>query len=175
MGAGLFWGAFLLLLGIALIIKVVFNVDFPVVKILFGFFLIFLGLKVLFGKFVFPHGHFGPDETIFNERVYSEPERGKEYTVLFARGVYDFTNVDLSKGDFNVKINTVFGGSMIKIKRDMPVKIDADAVFAGAELPEGNTAVFGSAQYVSESWSRDTACLNIKTGVVFGGLQVIRE
>lgn len=175
MGAGLFWGAFLLIMGIALIIKVVFNVDFPVVKILVGLFLIFLGLKVLFGRFGMPHGHFGPDDTVFNERVYTEPENGKEYSVLFAKGVYDFTGVDLSRGDFNVKVNTVFGGSVIKIRRDMPVRIEADAVFAGAELPDGHTAVFGSTKYTSESWSRDTASLNIKAGVVFGGLHVIRE
>jgi hypothetical protein len=146
-----------------------------VIKILLGLFLVFLGLKVIFGKFVFPHGHFGPDETIFNERVYDQPENGKEYSVLFAKGVYDFTNVDLGQGDVRVKVNTIFGGSVIKIRRDMPVKIEADAVFAGAELPDGNTAVFGSAQYVSDSWTRDTSSLNIKVGVVFGGLQVIRE
>ncbi|MBN2699705.1 MAG: hypothetical protein JXR52_12840 [Bacteroidales bacterium] len=175
MGAGLFWGVFILLLGIALIIKVIFNIDFPVIKILFGLFLIFLGLKLLFGRSFLPHGHIGPEETIFNERVYAHPENGKEYSVLFAKGVYDFTNVDLSEGDFNVKINTVFGGSVIKINREMPVRIEANAVFAGAELPDGNTAVFGAAQYVTDSWSRDTASLNVKADVIFGGLQVIRK
>ena len=175
MGAGLFWGAFLLLLGIALIIKVVFNVDFPVFKVLVGIFLILMGIKVLFGRFLIPSHHFEPEETIFNERVYDNPEPGKEYTVLFARGVYDFTNVDLSKGSFYVKISTVFGGTQIIISRDMPVKIKADAVFAGAELPDGNTAVFGSAIYESDSWSPDTAALDIKVDVVFGGVQVIRR
>jgi predicted membrane protein len=175
MGAGLFWGAFLLLLGIALIIKVVFQVDFPVFKVLVGIFLILLGIKVLFGRFVFPSHHFRPEETIFNERTYDDPESGKDYTVLFARGVYDFTNVDLSKGSFHTKISTVFGGTQIIIPRDAPVRIKADAVFAGAELPDGNTAVFGSSVYESESWSPDSASINIKMDVVFGGVQVIRR
>lgn len=175
MGAGLFWGAFLLLLGIALIIKVVFNVDFPVFKVLVGIFLILLGIKVLFGRFLIPSHHFEPEETIFNERVYDNPEPGKEYTVLFAKGVYDFTNVDLSKGSFRVKISTVFGGSQIIIPRDMPVRIKTDVVFAGAELPDGNTAVFGSSIYESDSWSPDAAALDIKVDVVFGGVQVIRR
>ena len=175
MGTGIFWGAFLLLLGIALIIKVVFNVDFPVFKVLIGLFLVFLGLRILFGRMAFPHGHFGPDDTIFSERVYTEPEDGKEYTVLFAKGIYDFTGVDLSKGNMDVKINTIFGGTVIKIDRDMPVKIKTDAVFAGSELPDGNTAVFGSAQYVSKAYSQDTSSLNITADVVFGGVQVLRE
>ena len=132
MGAGLFWGAFLLLLGIALIIKVVFQVDFPVFKVLVGIFLVVLGFKVLFGRFIIPSRHFEPEETIFNERTYDDPESDKEYTVLFAKGIYDFTNVDLSKGSFHTKISTVFGGTQIIIPRDLPVKITADAVFAGA-------------------------------------------
>jgi len=175
MGAGVFWGAFLLLLGVALIIKVVFNVDFPVFKVLIGIFLVLLGLKVLFGRFIISPHHFEAEETIFNERVYDNPESGKEYTVLFAKGVYDFTNVDLEKGSFRVKVSTVFGGTQIIIPRDKPVRIKADAVFAGAELPGGNNAVFGTTIYESDSWSADTACIDIKVDVVFGGVQVIQR
>lgn len=175
MGAGLFWGAFLLLLGIALIIKVVFHVDFPVFKVVVGIFLILLGIRLLFGRVIWPSHHFDAEDTVFNERTYDSPEPGKEYTVLFGKGVYDFTDVDLEQGTFRAKISTIFGGSQIIIDRDMPVRIKADAVFAGAELPDGNTAVFGSAVYQSDSWSPDSACLDIKVDVIFGGAQVIRR
>ncbi|MCP4314105.1 MAG: cell wall-active antibiotics response protein [Bacteroidetes bacterium] len=173
MGAGIFWGAFLLLLGVALIIKVVFQIDFPVFKVLVGIFLVLLGIKVLFGRFIIPARHFDPEETIFNERTYNNPDPDKEYTVLFGKGVYDFTDVDLSKGSFHTKISTVFGGTQIIIPRDVPVRITADAVFAGAELPDGNTAAFGSTVYESDSWRPDSASINIKVDVVFGGVQVI--
>jgi len=175
MGAGIFWGAFLLLLGVALIIKVVFQVDFPVFKVVVGIFLVLLGLKVLFGRTVFPSHHFEPEETIFSERTYDNPESGKEYTVLFAKGVYDFTNADLSKGSIHTKISTVFGGTQIIVPRDVPVRISADAVFAGAEMPDGSSAVFGSRVYESDTWSPDSASINIKVDVVFGGIQVIHR
>lgn len=175
MGAGLFWGALLLILGIVLIIKVVFNIEFPIFKVLVGIFFIFLGIKVLFGRVLIPEGKIGPEETIFGEKVYDNPERGKEYSVIFGKGVYDFTDVDLSEGNFDAKVNTVFGGSVIRIREGMPVRIDADAVFAGAELPGGNTAVFGTANYTSDNYSLDSASLHIRIGVVFGGVQVIRR
>ncbi len=175
MGAGIFWGAFLLMLGIALIIKVVFQVDFPVFKVVVGIFLVLLGLKVLLGRTVFPSHHFEPEECMFSERSYDDPEPNKEYTVIFGKGVYDFTNVDLSKGSFHTKISTVFGGTQIIIPRDVPVRISADAVFAGAELPDGTSAVFGSRVYESDSWRPDSACIDIKVDVVFGGVQVIRR
>ena len=115
----------------------VFQVDFPVFKVVVGIFLVLLGYQsVCSGGLILPSHHFEPEETIFNERVYDNPESGKEYTVLFAKGVYDFTNVDLSKGSFHAKISTVFGGTQIIIPRDKPVRITADAVFAGAELPD---------------------------------------
>jgi len=174
MGAGLFWGALLLILGIVLIIKVVFNIDFPIFKILVGLFFIFIGLKVLFGKVLIPEGKVGPDETVFSEKVYDRPESGKEYSVIFGKGDYDFTNVDLSNGDFNVEVNTVFGGSIIRIDDSMPVRITADAVFSGAELPDGNTAVFGTSNYITDSYEADSASLNIKISAVFAGVQVIR-
>ena len=173
MGAGLFWGALLLLLGIALIIKVVFQIDFPVFKVAVGIFLVLLGIKLLFGRFVIPSRHFDPEETIFNEKTYHDPESGKEYTVLFGKGVYDFTDVDLSKGMHRTKISTVFGGTQIIVPRDAPVRIKADAVFAGAEMPDGNTAVFGNTVYESDNWSPDSAGIDIKVDVVFGGVQVI--
>ena len=175
MGAGLFWGAFLLLLGVALIIKVVFNVDFPVFKVVIGIFLVLIGLKILFGRTFISERHFSPEETIFSERVYDNPESGKEYTVLFAKGVYDFTNVNLDNGSFHAKVSTIFGGSQIIIPRDKPVRVKADAVFAGAELPDGNSAAFGTSIYESDSWRADTAHIDIKVDDVFGGVQVIRR
>jgi len=175
MGAGLFWGAFLLFLGVALIIKVVFNVDFPVFKVVIGIFLVLLGIKVLFGRTLISEHHFKAEEAIFTERVYDNPESGKEYTVLFAKGVYDFTNVDLEQGSYRVKVATVFGGTQIIIPADKPVRITADAVFAGAEFPDGNNAVFGTSVYESETYKPDSAAIDIKVEVVFGGVQVIRR
>lgn len=175
MGAGLFWGAFLLLLGVALIIKVVFNVDFPVFKVLIGIFLVLLGFKILFGRTIFTERHFRPEETIFSERVYDNPESGKEYSVVFGKGVFDFTTVDLEQGSFHAKVSTVFGGTQIIIPADKPVRVQAEAVFAGAELPDGNNAVFGTSIYESDSWHADTASIDIKVEVVFGGVQVIRR
>lgn len=171
----MFWGAFLLVLGIALVIKVVFNIDFPVFKVLVGIFLILFGIKILVGRSFFAPHHIGPDEAVFGERVYDHPESGKDYTVLFAKGVYDFTNVDLDHGNFRAKVSTVFGGAQIIIPRDKPVRIKADAVFAGAELPDRNTAVFGSSVYESESWSPDVPYIDIQVDVVFGGVQVVQR
>lgn len=175
MGAGVFWGALLILIGLALIIRFVFNVDFPIVRVLFAMFIIYLGLRILFGSFGFFRFETGPNDVFFGEREFYSTEPNNEYNVVFGQGTFHFTDVDLSQGNVNVKIGTVFGASDIRIDRDMPVQIVADAVFAGAELPDGNTAVFGSSTYQSESFNPDSNHLKIKLDVVFGGAKVKRE
>jgi len=175
MGAGVFWGALLILIGLALIIRFVFNVDFPIVKVLVAIFFIYLGIRILFGSFGMFRFETGPNDVIFNEKEFYQPEPNKEYNIVFGKGNFDFTDIDLSEGNVNVKIGTVFGASEIRIDRNMPVKIDADAVFSGAELPDGNTAVFGSSSYQTESYNPDSNHLRIKLDVVFAGVQVKRE
>ncbi len=175
MGVGVFWGALLILIGLALIIRFVFNVDFPIFKVLFALFFIYIGLRILFGSFGFFKFESGPDDVLFSEREFYEPQNNKEYNVVFGQGNFDFTNVDLSRGNVNVKIGTVFGGSKIRIDRNMPVRIIADAVFSGAELPDGSTAVFGTSTYQSETFHPDSNHLKIKLDVVFGGVEVMRE
>ena len=175
MGAGVFWGALLILIGLALIIRFVFNVEFPVVKVLFAMFFIYLGLRILFGSFGMFKLETGPDDVIFSEKEFIQPKHNKEYNIVFGKGNFDFTDIDLSEGNVNVKIGTVFGASEIRIDRDMPVKIVADAVFSGAQLPDGNTAVFGSSSYQSESFDPDSNHLKIKLDVVFAGVEVKRE
>jgi len=175
MGAAIFWGALLIVIGIALVIKVVFNVDFPIFKIIVAFFFIYLGIRILLGNFGMFHFKTGPNEVLFTERYFRSPYEYTEYNVIFGKGVFDFTDIDLSEGTKNYKISTVFGGSVIKVNTDQPVKIAADAVFAGAELPDGNTAVFGSSSYASDSYNPDSTHLFIKVDVVFGGVQVNKD
>ena len=175
MGAGVFWGAVLIFIGLALIIRFVFNVDFPIFKVLVAGFFIYMGIRILMGSFGMFNIHSGPNDVLFAEKEFVRPENNKEYNVIFGKGNFDFTDIDLTQGNVYVKIGTVFGASEIRIDRNMPVRINADAVFAGAELPDGNTAVFGSSTYESESFNPDSNHLKIKLDVVFGGAEVKRR
>jgi len=171
MGAGLFWGALLILIGLSIIIRVVFNVDFPLIKFIIAFFFIFIGIKLLVGNFNFKK--VDEDTTIFSEsKIEGLDEDFKEYNVIFGSSVIDLRNIDLSKGNKEIKINTIFGGTVLKVNKDLPYRIKADAAFGGAELPNGNAAAFGTAKYESETFSRDTNHLYVKVDVVFGGFKV---
>jgi predicted membrane protein len=172
MGPSLFWGLLLVILGLSLIFRIVFNIDFPLFKIFIAFLLIYFGIKMLFGSFHGPRIETKENEVLFGEKQFSDPENHRDYSVVFGKGVYDFRDYDLKGEKRFIKISTVFGASVVKLNKNMPVKIRVESAFAGTELPNGNSAVFGSTTYTSPDFDSNKPFLEIKLEVVFGGCEV---
>jgi predicted membrane protein len=172
MGTALFWGLLLILIGLSLIFRIIFNIDFPLFKIIIAFLFIFIGIRILIGStgFVTFHGKAG--NAVFSEQKYKVASGGREYNVIFGSGVYDFRDFDPSKGTKSVKISSVFGSAEILINIDTPVRIRVEAVFAGVNLPNGNSAVFGNSTYESPNFNPDLPYLEINLDAVFGGINV---
>ncbi len=177
MDSGLFWGLLLIIIGLSLILKVVFHIDFPVVKIMVAFFFIYLGIKILVGNFSAPMFRSGPHDVAFGEGSFKEIiQPAKEYHVVFGKGNFDFRNINLpDSGHIETKISTVFGGTEILLDASTPVRIKADAAFSGTQLPNGNSAVFGTVNYESENFDEMKPYLLLKTEVVFGGVDIRRR
>jgi predicted membrane protein len=174
MGHSLFWGLLLVVLGLSLILRIVFNIDFPIFKIFLAFVLIYFGIKLLFGSFETKvHVYRGGEkDIIFGEKTFSNIEGNGEYNTVFGKGSYDFRGFDLKGEKKQIKISTVFGGTVIKLDKDLPVRIKVESVFAGADLPNGNSAVFGSTTYESPTFESSKPFLDLKLEAVFGGVEV---
>jgi predicted membrane protein len=176
MAPGLFWGVLLVLIGLAAIFKVIFDVN--LFGVLFALFLIFVGVTLLIGKpWMIHHHRKGERDVMFEERnVAEQPRDNSEYNVIFGRSVYDFRNIQFPDNEpIKIKINTVFGNSVILISKNTPVKLKSDAVFAGATMPDGNTVAFGTIQYATDSFATALNHLYIDAPVVFGAVQVKAE
>jgi predicted membrane protein len=185
MAPGLFWGVLLILIGIAAIARVVFDVH--LFGVLFAIFLIFVGISMLIGKPWMFHGHENRHwhdskynneyNHMFDDRsMADQPHDNSEYNVIFGRSVYDFRNIKFPDNEpIRIKINTVFGNSVIRISRNTPVKIKSDAVFAAASMPDGNSVAFGSIQYATDTFGVALNQLIIDAPVVFGAVQVEAE
>jgi predicted membrane protein len=170
---GLFWGIILIIIGISLIVKVVFKIDFPIMKVLVAFFFIYMGIKILAGNFGFLKIKTGPNDVIFSESTFvHELNLPAEQNVVFGRGVFDFRNLRESSLPAEIHINTVFGNSEILIRKTMPVIIKVDAAFAGATLPNDNSTVLGSANYQSANFDETKPHLTIKTDAVFSSVKI---
>jgi len=174
MGAGIFWGIMFIILGFGLIIKWAFNIDVPIFRILIAFLLIYLGLRIMFGGGGIFNFKGEKNDVIFRESRFSGIDKNnKEYNVIFGNAVFDLTDIELKEEPSTmIKINTIFAGTEVWISKDIPVRINVDAVFSGARIPGGNSSVFGSSLYESESYDKDKPHLYIKADVVFAGFEV---
>lgn len=173
MGPALFWGLFLILIGLALIVKFVFNLDIPVFRIAVALFLIMIGIRLLIrdGRIFW----FRQDENdiLFRDTVIKGKElREKEYNVIFGRSVFDLRDIDTTDLPKNLHINTVFGSTRVMINKDIPLIITGDAVFAGARLSSGNSTVFGEMSFKSSSFKPDKDYLQVKADVIFGAFEL---
>ena len=173
MSSSIFWGIILILIGLSLILKVVFHVDFPFFKFLFAFFLIYLGIRIFIGKDFRLFSDAGDEQTvIFSQRTITRVESGKEYNVIFGNGIYDLRNFEYSQDEeVSIKMNTVFGNSEVLIGDSIPLEIKAHTVFAGSKMPDGNTTAFGESEYSNKGYNQPPV-LRIEANTVFGGFQV---
>jgi hypothetical protein len=175
MSSSLFWGIILILIGLSLVLKVVFNVDFPFFKFLFALFLIYIGIRIFIGKDFRIFSDANDENTIiFSQRTITSLENDKEYNVIFGNGIFDLRNYTPSDEEIRIKLNTVFGGSEILVNDSIPLEINAHTVFAGTKMPDGNTSAFGEANYRNNPNSTIPA-IKIESNTVFGGFLVKKQ
>lgn len=169
-----FWGILLIIIGGGVIINVLFHIHLPIGRIVFAFILIYIGVRLMMGGSFWWEGRWErPQNTIIFQESHIIPKPGEEYTVLFGAGNFDFPEIASGEKVSNVKINTLFGGSTIKLDPNLPYKITSSAVFAGVEMPDGSDNWFGDHVYQSKNFREDQPYLSIKADVIFGGLKMI--
>ncbi len=168
--SGIFWGLVVVLLGLLIIINAIFGTRIPIFPILFGLFLIWLGIRVITG----PSHHKTPQSAIFEEKTIITDSTSGKYDVVFGKGVIDLTGYKVEEGVKRIEINTIFGSSEIKIDPTMPVKIRASSAFGSARMPDKSMVGFGENTYRTDTLKQtDTKnYLLIDLHVVFGSAEV---
>lgn len=174
MDTGFFWGLFLVLAGLTLLARYIFNIEFPLFKILLGLFFILLGVKIIFGK-KFISGISSKDNAIlFSEQVINISSiENEEYNVIFGKSEMDLSEISIEKLPAKLKVNTVFASTVIYVPRNLPMVIYNDAVFSNAKLPGGNSSVFGRTSYKTPGIEPGMPFLELKLDVVFGSVSVM--
>lgn len=167
--SGAFWGVFLILIGISVLIKVFFNVDIPIVRTVFGLFIIAIGLSIIMGRpFLCKHPSWSDSgNVVMGEGKMDEQNRSGHYNVVFGKGETDLSK--MAKGDSKtVEISTIFGEQTVFIKKGMPVVVKANSAFGNSSLPDGSMAAFGVSRYKSPEYDPKKPYLKIEINTVFG-------
>ena len=172
MGFGIFFGILLIFVGISIIIRILFDIDIPVFKLFVALIFLYIGIRLLAGDFSIQHAKSGENAIFFGETQFKGIPKDNEYTILFGQATIDLSEEKITGEIQKLKINTVFGGTELIINETQPVRIKADAAFAGARLPGGNETSFGSAHYESGEPDKEKGFYDIESSVVFGDFKV---
>ena len=165
-----FWGIFLIVIGLTIVVKVVFGINIPLMRIILALLLIYIGVSILLGGSCARKS--SPD-VIFNESRIKVGEPAAKYDIVFGKGEIDLTALKVKPGITRIKVNTVFGSGTIKLRSDQPVKIKLSSAFAGAKLPDKNLVSFGEYTYRSPGLDEGRDYLYIEASVVFGELEIV--
>ena len=176
MSVSLFWGVLIILVGVSLILNS-FKIDFPVFKLFFAFFFIYLGIRLFIGKeFSIFTDKDDKQSVVFGQKTVTSVENRKEYNIVFSGAKFDLRNLTIPEGEtINIELNTVFGGSELYINKNLPIHVQSHTVFAGTKMPDGNSSAFGNLTYDYDSIAHGKPRLIIETNTVFGGLVIKRE
>jgi len=168
LSSSVFWGVVVVMFGLSLLFKAVFNVDIPVFRVVLGLIVVYIGLRVLVGW----HGCFYNNSVAFSEARFS-PGKSGDYKVMFGKGTIDLRSSSAKAVDGKISVDTIFGESVLLVDESVPMKIEIDAVFAGASIPNGNNMAMGSCIYTTKAYKAGEKYVDVKADVVFGSLRVI--
>ncbi len=167
---GIFWGGFLIVLGIWLIVRGHFPVHLPLIRIIVAALFIYVGVRVLVaGPFV------GDRNTaIFSESTmrYS-PESGRDYNLIFSSGVVDLSEAAATTGSVRAEVNVIFGSGTLRINPAAPVRVSMTSAFGTVESPNGHSIAFGDSVYTTPSYREGTPALEVHAASVFGRLIIL--
>lgn len=170
---GVFWGIFLILIGISVLIKIFFNIDFPVFRIIIGLLFIIIGINILTGRhFSGKHMNWSNSgNVVFGEGKMDSSNSTGKYNVVFGKAETDLS--EFAKGDSgSIEVNTVFADNTIYIKKGVPVFVKANSTFAQTDLPDGSMAAFGTSSFTTPEYDKKKPYIKIDVNTVFGATRL---
>ena len=163
-----FWGIFLIILGVALIVKYVLNIDFPVGRVMISLLLIYIGVVLLFGRNHFQgHGH----KVMFNDARTDYSEAQNKYECVFGKATLDLSDVKL-ENDKQIKVSCAFGEYIILLNPEMNYEIQSSSAFGSFTMPGNQNHSFGNATFHNKNFDSSIPKLIIKAEVAFGNMVV---
>lgn len=168
MSGDYFWGLLFIVAGIALIVRYVFNINVPVVRIILGFIMIYFGVTLIAGGFIVKN----KNDIIFSDGNINAADVRDEYNIIFGNGTINLTKSKMTNRNGSIEVNTIFARGMLRIEEGVPAVIKVDSAFAGAHFPDGTTISFGNYTYRTKAYREGEPFILINADVVFGQLNI---
>lgn len=171
--SGMFWGILLVLFGVSIIVKILFHIHIPFVRIFIALMIIYFGIRILVGG---SWHHHSRCNNSFGSSTVNIMAGDREYKTVFGATTIDATQPVTGTLPERFSCQTVFGETKIMVSRDIPTIIHAEAAFGEARFPNGNSISFGNTVWKNSAANNSGVIQReIQAKVVFGSLSVLEQ
>jgi predicted membrane protein len=165
-----FWGVIIVLIGLSIILREIFHINIPFVRIVFGILLIYWGIKMISGGF--GSRWKSNNDVVFNEgKVHYDGDK-KDYSIVFGNGTIDLFKIDAPTSRRKIEVNVVFGHGNLIVNDSIPMKIKMTAVFGSAEAPGKTANGFGESIYTTSAYNENDPYILVDATTVFGKTEI---
>lgn len=178
----MFWGLFFVSVGLLLVVQTVLKIDLPLTRILFGLFVIYIGIKLVFGSFGLKLNGFRVDqlattnEAVFSDAEFSTKKNGttlnKEYSTVFGSSKLDLSGLTAEEYEQGFEVSTVFGKTEIKTPSEMPLLVEMNSVLGSVKVRGDKTNAIGSSIIKTPGFEAGKPHIRIEANSVFGEIEI---
>lgn len=164
--SSMIWGVALILLGLSLIIKTIFGISIPFLRILIGILFLYAGISLITGLDSYSNKQIRT--VIFKKEHLNIQHPYRSYNILFANGTIDLSSLQPVEPT-TIDVNVLFGLGVIKLSPKVPTAIYAESFVGGLQLPDETIINWGKKRYFIAA-NKHSALLNLNAKAVFGNL-----
>ncbi len=166
---GTFWGIVIVLIGLSIILREVFHVHIPFVKIIFGLLFIYWGVKMIVGGF---SRSTSGNSAVFGQADMQFDSKHDDYDIVFGNGTIDLFKMEAPTQNKKVEVSVVFGNGTLIINDSIPMKIEMNSVFGASVLEDKRINALGKTYNTTSAYKDGQPYVLLETNVVFGRLVI---
>jgi len=136
MPSGFIWGLLLVLLGLSILSKTIFGFAIPFIRIVFAVYLMYVGFMLLMGAVGYNTNIFFPFGSNKSKVKYMSHNR-TSYSIVFANGTIDMSDIVIDQQPTTVEISIVFGNGFLILDPAIPTQITVNNVFSRTRFADG--------------------------------------
>jgi hypothetical protein len=167
----IFWGSILIIFGLSVLIKAIFGIDLPLIRIIFGGLLIYLGISMVTSWN--NYSHFGKNSrTIWFSNISTASDSIKsEYRVSFSSIRIDLRPVPVDQLPSKIFIDSHCSSVHLITNPDVPTLININARFASTRLPNNDVVAIGNSVYMTHDQHIEPV-LEISANLVMSNFEI---
>jgi len=173
----MFWGIIFLVVGLLLVLQHLFQINFPIVKIVFGVCLIYMGVKVIFGSFGIQVNGVNVQkvktetELVFTDGAFqAQSEGGKintKFESAFSKSDLDLSGLSNEELAQEFTIDQAFGRIRIKSRPGVAIKANVNTAFGSVVIRGQKLGSFGDIKFQTDNYKSTEPALQLSIDSAF--------